>query len=272
MLKNESTLVNAADIVSRATGGKKLPKPIFKLAKKLLHEDDFNEYFTCDLLGYEFAEGFLKHIGVTCDVIGEENIPAEGRFTFAFNHPYGMLDAIQSLAFLGRKYDGNIVLPANDLMMIFKQEQEYFVPVNKIGAQARELSRLMDEAFEGPRQMLIFPAGGCSRRIDGIIQDYPWTKTFIAKSRASERDIIPVWFSGQNSRRFYRIDWWFTHLHIKFNLAMFTLASELFKQRGKRFKMVFGKPIPWLTFTKDRKDVEWAAWVRDKVYELKQEV
>lgn len=271
MLKNESTLVNAADIVARATGGKKLPKPLFKLAKKILHEDDFNEYFVTDKLGYEFAEGFMEHIGATCEVIGAENIPAEGRFTFAFNHPYGMLDAIQSLAYLGRKYDGNIVLPANDLTTIFKQVQEYFVPVNRIGAQARDLSRLMEEAFEGPRQMLIFPAATCSRRIDGVIQDYPWTKTFITKSRSSQRDIIPVWFSGRNSRRFYRIDWWCTKLHIKFNVAMFTLASELFKQRGNHFKMVFGKPIPWQTFTKDRKDVEWAAWVRDKVYELKQE-
>lgn len=271
MLKNESTLVNAADIVARATGGKKLPKPLFKLAKKILHEDDFNEYFVTDKLGYEFAEGFMEHIGATCEVIGAENIPAEGRFTFAFNHPYGMLDAIQSLAYLGRKYDGNIVLPANDLTTIFKQVQEYFVPVNRIGAQARDLSRLMEEAFEGPRQMLIFPAATCSRRINGVIQDYPWTKTFITKSRSSQRDIIPVWFSGRNSRRFYRIDWWCTKLHIKFNVAMFTLASELFKQRGNHFKMVFGKPIPWQTFTKDRKDVEWAAWVRDKVYELKQD-
>ena len=271
MLKNESTLVNAADIVARATGDKKLPKPLFKLAKKILHEDDFNEYFVTDKLGYEFAEGFMEHIGATCEVIGAENIPAEGRFTFAFNHPYGMLDAIQSLAYLGRKYDGNIVLPANDLTTIFKQVQEYFVPVNRIGAQARDLSRLMEEAFEGPRQMLIFPAATCSRRIDGVIQDYPWTKTFITKSRSSQRDIIPVWFSGRNSRRFYRIDWWCTKLHIKFNVAMFTLASELFKQRGNHFKMVFGKPIPWQTFTKDRKDAEWAAWVRDKVYELKQE-
>jgi Putative hemolysin len=271
MLKNESTLVNAADIVARATGGKKLPKPLFKLAKKILHEDDFNEYFVTDKLGYEFAEGFMEHIGATCEVIGAENIPAEGRFTFAFNHPYGMLDAIQSLAYLGRKYDGNIVLPANDLTTIFKQVQEYFVPVNRIGAQARDLSRLMEEAFEGPRQMLIFPAATCSRRINGVIQDYPWTKTFITKSRSSQRDIIPVWFSGRNSRRFYRIDWWCTKLHIKFNVAMFTLASELFKQRGNHFKMVFGKPIPWQTFTKDRKDAEWAAWVRDKVYELKQE-
>lgn len=271
MLKNESTLVNAADIVARATGGKKLPKPLFKLAKKILHEDDFNEYFVTDKLGYEFAEGFMEHIGATCEVIGAENIPAEGRFTFAFNHPYGMLDAIQSLAYLGRKYNGNIVLPANDLTTIFKQVQEYFVPVNRIGAQARDLSRLMEEAFEGPRQMLIFPAATCSRRINGVIQDYPWTKTFITKSRSSQRDIIPVWFSGRNSRRFYRIDWWCTKLHIKFNVAMFTLASELFKQRGNHFKMVFGKPIPWQTFTKDRKDAEWAAWVRDKVYELKQE-
>lgn len=272
MNQNEPTVINAEEIINRATGGKKLPKFVVRMVKKLFHQDDFNSFFsTTTSLGYEFAEEFLKWLHAEVKVIGEENIPDRGRFTFAFNHPLGMLDAISSLAFLGRKYDGNIALPANDMMMIFKQEQEYFVPVNKLGGQARELGRLLDEAFQSARQMIIFPAGACARKINGVISELPWRKTFISKSRATQRDIIPVWFSGRNSKRFYRLHRFCEIFHIKFNFAMFTLADELFKCRGKKFKMVFGKPIPWQTFDDSRKDAEWGAWVREQSLALKQE-
>lgn len=272
MNQNEHTVIDANEIILRATGGKKLPKFVVRIVKRLFHQDDFNAFFaTSDALGYEFAEDFLKWMNVEVEVVGAENIPDQGRFTFAFNHPLGMLDAIFSLAYFGRKYDGNIILPANDMMMIFKQEQEYFVPVNKLGGQARELSRLLDEAFEGDRQMIIFPAGVCARKIDGVVQELPWKKTFVTKSRATQRDVIPIWFSGRNSKRFYRLHRFREIFHIKFNIAMFTLADELFKCRGKKFKMVIGKPIPWQTFTEERKDAEWAAWVREQSLALKQE-
>jgi hypothetical protein len=35
--------------------------------------------------------------------------------------------------------------------------------------------------------------------------------------------------------------------------------------------MVIGKPIPVSTFTPEKKDAEWAAYVREKVYELDNE-
>ena len=53
---------------------------------------------------------------------------------------------------------------------------------------------------------------------------------------------------------------------------MLLLPDELYRHRGKTFTMTIGKPIPPETFTPDRKDVEWAAWVREKVYELKKDV
>ena len=36
----------------------------------------------------------------------------------------------------------------------------------------------------------------------------------------------------------------------------------------KTFKIVLGQPIPASTFDDSRKPVEWAAWVREKVYQL----
>ena len=143
--------------------------------------------------------------------------------------------------------------------------------MNKLGGQGRELAAKLDEAFAGDKQMVYFPAGLCSRKIDGVIQDLPWKKTFITKSRKFQRDVIPIWFSGQNSPRFYRIDALRNFLKLKLNIAMLTLPSEVFKCRNKQFKMVIGKPIPWQTFTGERTDAEWAEYVRDIVYSMKQD-
>ena len=270
-MENEVFLVDVDQIVAKLTHGKKVPGFVLSFLKRLIHQEDFNRYFRQGKLGTEFLEGFLEYIDVTVDIEGEENIPADGRFTFASNHPLGMLETCAQVGFLSRKYDGRIAVLANDLMMSIRQVHEFLIPVNKLGGQSRDLAEALDEAFAGDKQMLYFPAGLCSRRIDGVIQDIPWKKSFITKSRKYQRDVIPVWFSGQNSKRFYRIAEWCKRLGIKFNLAMLTLPSELFRCRGGHFKMVIGKPIPWQTFTKDKTDTEWAAYVREASYALKQD-
>ena len=49
---------------------------------------------------------------------------------------------------------------------------------------------------------------------------------------------------------------------------MFFLPDEVYRSRNKEYTMVIGKPIPYNTFTSEKSDAEWAAWVRGKTYEL----
>ena len=270
MPKNSVVLIDTEAIVNKATKGKGLPKWIVRLVKKFIHEEEFNQNFRDGKLGWEFVEHFFDYINVKVDVIGEENIPAEGRFTFASNHPLGGADAGFEVAYFAKRYNGNVCVPANNFLLSLKQLSEYLIPVNKIGAQGRELAQMLNEAFQSDRQMLYFPAGACSRKINGVITDLPWMKTFITKSRQTQRDVVPVWFSGRNSNRFYFLDWLSKKLGKWNNLAMYTLPDEFIRCRGKRFKMVIGKPIPWQSFTPDKTDAQWADYVREKVYELAQ--
>ena len=103
--------------------------------------------------------------------------------------------------------------------------------------------------------------------IDGKIHDLPWRKTFITKSVEYQRDVVPIYFSGRNSKRFYRIAKWQKKLGLKINLAMLFLVDEMYENVGKNFRVVVGKPIPWQTFDKSRTPMEWAKFVEDKVYE-----
>lgn len=271
MPQNEPILIDTEAVVRKVNHGKLLPRPVMSFLKKMLHEEDFNRNFRKGKVGPEFVEDFFRDLDVTVEVIGEENIPAEGLFTFASNHPLGGADAGIEIAWLAKKFDGKVITAANAFLLHIKQLANYLIPVNKMSsAQSRELVGLLDQAFKSERQVLFFPAGACSRKIDGKIQDLPWQKTFITKSRQTHRDVIPIWFSGQNSKRFYRLDKITKFLGIGTNLAMFTLPDEMFRCRGKHFKMVIGQPIPWQSFTLEKTDLQWAACVREKVYELAQ--
>ena len=268
MAVNETVQLDLDQIVNSRFGEKKIPRFVLGWLKKFIHQDHLNGFLKKGYLGVEFAEQSLVYYDADVKVEGLENIPEEGRFTFAGNHPLGGIDALSVIAKVGRKYNGNIVVPANDFLMAVKPIAEYTIPVNKMGGQSAGLAGLINDAFNSDRQVIIFPAGLCSRRIDGKIQDPPWKKTFITKSRMSRRDIVPVWFSGRNSRRFYFLDKLQKMLHLKLNIAMLTLPDELFRSQHKSYRLVFGKPIPWQTFTPEKRDSEWAAWVREKVYEL----
>ena len=248
----------------------KTPKLVSNIVKKLLHEQWLNDWFVKGYSGVEFTEKTLDYLGVKLQVEGMENVPDEGRLTIACNHPLGGNDALSIITIFGKKFNSNIRFMANDFLASLKQLEEFMVPVSKTGGQSRNLPALTEEMFSGDRQVLIFPAGVCSRKIKGVIQDRPWTKAFIAKSVKYQRDVIPVHFYGKNSLRFYFVDWIgkITGINKKFPLAMALLVDELYRAQGNTYRIVIGKPIPWQTFDESRKPIEWAQWVRAKVYEL----
>ena len=269
-MANRPVIIDVDAIVADRFPNKKFPKWVLGIIKRFIHQDFLNGYFSQGKVGTDFAPGVLEYMHVKVNVRGAENIPAEGRFTFASNHPLGGVDAMAVIAFVGNRFGDKMAIPANDFLMSLKQLDDYLVPVSNMGkgGQSRDLVRLLDEAFASDRQVVIFPAQLCSRKIDGKVQDLPWKKTFITKSRESGRSIIPIHFSGRCSGRFYFADWIKKTFKIKLNFPMFFLPDELYRHRGKTFTMTIGKPIPPETFTPDKKDVEWAAWVRDKVYQL----
>ena len=83
-----------------------------------------------------------------------------------------------------------------------------------------------------------------------------------------QRDVVPMYFSGRNSERFYRIANICKALHSPVNFAMLYLSDEMFLNCNKTFELRIGKPIPWQTFDSSRNARQWALWVEDEVYKL----
>lgn len=271
MTERQPQVLDLEQIIRSRAGSKArfIPQFLINWFKKVAHQDYINGYLKEGYVGVEFCENCLKYLGVEIEVSGLENLPDDGRrLTFVSNHPLGAIDGVTLGAIIGRKYDGKVKYLLNDLLMNLKGMAPLGIPVNKIGGQARNLPKLIDEAFHSENHMLVFPAGLCSRKIDGKIQDLPWGKAFISKSRQSGRDIVPIHFEGENSERFYKLADWQKKLGLKFNFAMLLLPDEMYRSTGRRYRITFGKPVPIESLDKSKTDAEWAQDIRKTVYEL----
>lgn len=241
--------------------------------KGIAHQDEVNGFLESagNKQGVPWLDAVMEFLDVTLDIHGMENLPDDSdgkRFTFVSNHPLGGPDGIAIGQVLGHRYDGRIRYLVNDLLMNLHGLAPLCVPINKTGKQSRDFPRLVEAAFGSDNHIIMFPAGLCSRRQQGVIRDLPWNKTFVTKSVETQRDVVPIYFSGRNSDRFYNLANFGKRLGLKFNIAMLYLADETFKNRHKTFSLHIGKPIPWQTFDRSRKPAEWAAWVQEQVYQL----
>ena len=252
---------------------KYVPAPIVSWLKKIAHQDEVNKFLwdSRELTGTPWLEECVRYLDMTLEFEGEENLPSkdDGKlYTFVSNHPLGGIDGVALGSIIGRKYDSRFRYLVNDLLMNLPGLAPLCIPINKTGSQSRNFPAMVETGFQSDYHMLMFPAGLCSRKINGEIRDLSWKKTFLSKSIEYKRDIVPIHFSGQNSNFFYRLAN-FSDRHIKkVNIAMLFLVDEMYKNVHKTFKVSFGKPIPWQTFDKSKSPMEWVKIVYDRVYEL----
>ncbi len=271
-------LIDIDKIVKDKAGKKAKYIPGFLLSwlKRTLHQDEVNEFLSGRAkgkVGVDFLDECVDYLKMDLHVKGLDELPTNesGRyFTIVSNHPLGGEDGVALGKLLCHKYDSKIKYLVNDILMNLKGLAPLCVPINKTGGQTRNFPKMVEAAFQSDNNVLMFPAGLCSRRQDdGSIRDLPWKKTFITKTVEYQRDVIPVHFSGHNSDRFYNIARMCKKLNLKVNLAMLFLVDEMYRNVGESFTVTFGKPIPWQTFTdKSKTPAQWAEWVQNKVYEL----
>jgi len=270
-ITNQKDQIDIDAILAEKAPGlkKKLPRFVVSYLKKVAHQDDLNCFFRKNghLRGADFAQAILNDFNITVKIEGEENLPANGRAIFASNHPLGGADGVAILNFLSSHYK-EVKAPVNDMLMHVENLSDFFIPINKLGALAKDSTTLINDTYESDAAVLFFPAGMVSRKQKGGIRDLVWKKTFIAKAVQYQRDIVPLRFIGCNSSFFYNLSYFRTKLGIKANIEMLYLVDELYKQSGKTCTIKIGKPIPWTTFDKTKTVSEWASWVKESVYSL----
>ncbi|MFA7298747.1 MAG: 1-acyl-sn-glycerol-3-phosphate acyltransferase [Candidatus Absconditabacterales bacterium] len=236
--------------------------------KKIVHEKEINDFLSIygELQGASFAREVLKFFNVYAHVITKVSLPKDGRYIFVANHPLGGLDGIALITTITDMFH-DVKFPVNDILLSIKNFDSIFIPINKHGAQSRDAVKKTNEAYASNLPIAMFPAGLVSRKIDGKIVDLQWQKHFVKKAIESKRTIVPVYIEAKNSNRFYRIANWRKWLGIKSNIEMLFLSDEIFRQKNKTFKIVFGTPIPYEQLQNGSLQDQ-ADCIRKKVYAL----
>ena len=275
-MAEELLVIDIKSILEKRIPKKKrrwIPSFLIRYVEKLIRQDELNEILraTYPGRGSVFSRKVLQHLDISLEIKGIENLREGERYMFASNHPLGGLDGMALITVLGEKYgDENVRFLVNDMLMNVEPLKEIFLPVNKFGKQGRENAKIINEKMESGAQIFQFPAGLCSRLQDnGEIKDQEWQKSFVAKAIEYKRDIVPVYFEGRNTNKFYKTARWRKKLGIKFNIEQILLPSELCKARGSRYRIVFGKPISWEELkVSGKSNKELAEELKEKAYAL----
>jgi putative hemolysin len=248
---------------------KLIPGAIYRYLEKIARQKDVNDFLAQygDRYGLDFVKAAISDFNVKVTTLGEENLPAEGRYIIASNHPLGGFDGLLIMDAISRHYNDFRFL-VNDILMNITNLHPVFIPVNKHGRQDPEAAAEMDRVFRSGMQVLTFPAGLVSRKFGNTIMDLVWKKNFISKAIQYQRDIIPVYVKGENSRFFYRLYKFRKFLRIKANIEMLYLVDETWKHKNKSFTITFGKPVSYTVFDKSKSHIEWAKWVKEQCYAL----
>lgn len=246
-----------------------LPRFIISYIARIIHQDDLN----IDLQKIAHVDGvekfklFFANHNISIQVKGEENVPKDGRFIFASNHPLGGPDGMLFIIAVSQFFNKTKFL-VNDLLMNLPGVKDIFLPINKHGSNNKESVAEIHDAYASDNQILIFPAGIVSRKVKGKITDLRWQKSFITHAKKYERDVIPVFISGNNSNFFYNLANFRKRIGLKVNIEMFFLVHELYKHENKTFTITFGKPISYTLFDSSKTNLEWAQEIKRITYSL----
>ena len=243
------------EAVLRAKMRRRLPRFVVRWLEQVICQKQLNDMleYAYPRRGADFCRAVMEHLDISLRIVDEQLLPsaANRRVTIISNHPLGGLDGMALIDYVAHRYGCEPLFVVNDLLMAVEPLSDVFVPINKHGSQSRRAALALEDAMAGERPVLVFPAGLCSRKIDGKITDLPWNKMFVQKSRQYGRTIIPLHFQAENSAKFYRTAMWRKRLHIPFNIEMALLPGEVFRSKGKTFSIICGSPVEPSTLPTD---------------------
>ncbi|MCV6607591.1 MAG: 1-acyl-sn-glycerol-3-phosphate acyltransferase, partial [Campylobacterales bacterium] len=216
-------------------------KHIIKLAKKVIKEDDINNFIQVNshLSGLEFVDAVLDYFEFDFKVSGREllNIPTTGKVMIVANHPLGGLDGLILIKLISQvRKDVKIV--ANEFLNIFGGLKPMILSVDVFGEKTRKRNiKEIYHALENEEAVIMFPSGEVSRAGLTGIKDGKWKKSFLNFSLKTQSPIVPVFLEAKNSKTFYTVS------TLSSSLATFLLPNEMFKNRKKAINITIGEAI-----------------------------
>ncbi len=175
------------------------------------------------------------------------NIPATGPLLVVANHPYGLIDGFL-LCWMLSQVRPDFQLLINSVLIQAPETRPYMLPIDFAGTREAQATNVHSRA-EARRQLerggalLVFPGGGIATSPDPLgrraAMDVTW-QAFVGQLLQRGRcPVLPVWFSGQNSRLFQIV----SHMSQTARLAL--MAGEIRRRFNTEVRAVVGQPIPY---------------------------
>ena len=102
MTKQGVTKIDIKQVLAQKApkASRKIPGFIVDYLIRTVHQEELNDILTRyhDKEGVDFMRELIGYFDLTLNLVHEENIPTEGRYIFASNHPLGGLDGIALIA------------------------------------------------------------------------------------------------------------------------------------------------------------------------------
>jgi len=188
----------------------------------------------------------LLRINVEFDAPALAAVPRQGPVVFISNHPYGVLDGI-TLTWLALKVRPDTRVLAGEVLCQDVNAAKHLLPVAFAPTrEARETNvnsrRQAQETLRNGGAVGIFPGGGVStseQAHKGMAVDLAWAPFTAKLISMAEATVVPVFFTGQNSRLFQIAS------HLSLTLRLSLVFRETARRIGTDLQVRVGKPIPF---------------------------
>lgn len=239
-------LVKKEDLIKVLGRDNFLTRGVASVAMSVMGLNKINKLYSpsSHLEDQPFTEHMLNVYGTTYDSNSSELnvIPKEGPFIVVANHPFGAIEGVILYDAVARIRPDFKVM-ANFILSHVPNLKNAFIPVNPFtdnpewGRSIGGIKAAMEHLSQN-KGLGIFPAGEVSR-FNG--NDYPedieWSVTIAKMAKKMRVPVIPLYFDGRNSGKFYRR----AKIHPFMGTAM--LPHELINKRNTHVTIKIGKPI-----------------------------
>lgn len=225
--------------------------------------------------GSPFWPKALRHMGIRIDTPAAEiaRIPATGPVVVVANHPSGLVDGM-IMAELVNRVRPDFRILTRSLLTGIPEVEEFMIPVpfpheansRELGLEMRTLTM---EHLKRGGVIILFPAGrvACSETWFGTAVEAEWnvfTHKMIHRSGAT---ILPIYFTGQNSRIYQIAN--LVSATLRQGLLLYEIKRSLFKPQ----RPVIGEPISADVLNDwDGNPRGFLAWLRQHTLDLRHKI